>query len=261
VFGLEDDENWNDFITNPEIEMRKFLYEATGSKDFSEIVTHGLPRAIGVDVSTRIGLQNMLIQWGQGEHSVTSTIANTIFGPLFGTSNSFQRGFDHIANGGDLMRSLEYFMPKAVRDLTRTYRYANTGMTDWNNNVIQNPEAFSSTELVSRALGFGTSTEAETYMGRSYVQQLKNKVMKKRKAFMNKYASADSRREQREIWQEIQEFNKNLPKDMKRKYKLTRSALVKSMRNRRKLERETEDGVRLDRRERQLGGRVKFTNP
>lgn len=244
--------------------MRELLYEATGSKDIAEVITHGLPRAVGIDVSTRIGLQNMILQWGQGStraERITDTVVGSIMGPLFGTGESFTRGFKHLAEGGDTMRSMEYFMPKALRDILRTYRYANTGMTDWNGNVIQSPEQFSAMELAGRFLGFGTSTETETYMARMYIQSQKNRMMSKIKSFKNRYANAGSRREQQEIWEEIQAYNKSLPPDMRRAYRLTRAQLVRSMQERKRVERQLEKGTRFSKKERAMKERIEWANP
>jgi hypothetical protein len=264
IFELGDDDEYIEWMHEPEVAMREFLYEATGSKDIAEVMTHGLPRAVGLDVSTRIGLQNMLLQWGQGTtkwEKTVDTVTGSILGPLFGTGESFTRGFKHLAEGGDTIRSMEYFMPKALRDMMRTYRYANTGMTDWNGNVIQSPEQFSSTELAGRFLGFGTSTEAETYMARMYVQGQKNRMISQVKSFKNRYANAGSRREQQEIWEEIQAFNKSLPPDMRRTYRLTRAQLVRNMQERRRMQRKMEKGVRFERKERQMKERIEWANP
>ena len=67
--------------------------------------------------------------------------------------------------------------------------------------------------------------------------------------------------EQREIWEEIQTYNKSLPKDMQRAYKITRAQLVKSLRERHRAERELEKGTRFRRKEREMEERLRFLNP
>lgn len=255
----DDEESWR---SDPETAMRKMLYELTGNNaKASEVLMYGLPRAAGFDMANRVGLQNMMIMLQEGDttyETVVGSIKSSLAGPLVGgATESFSRAAAHYANGGGLYKSLEYAAPKGVRDLMKGLRYRNEGMTDFNGNVLRKPEDFTSLEIAAKMFGFSPSTEAETYAKRSAMRKATMKPEKKRRALMNAWNKAEDKAA---AWEKIREFNERLAPDQRRAYRITRADLIKSRKAKRRVARETKEGVRLRKDQRALRERLEIYN-
>ncbi len=172
--AFDDDDEVQRILNNPEIAMRKILYETTGSKVLAQVFTEGLPTAAGIQMFNRVGLHNMMIQpagESTGLDYSMDTFMNTILGPVFGFGDSMRKFSSSMKNGNTWARSVEYIMPKGVRDVMRAMRYNTDGMTDFNGNVIQNADQFGWDDMLIRAVGFSSVTESDTYAGRRYRTQ------------------------------------------------------------------------------------------
>jgi len=263
LFGDDDEDDW---LSNPELNVRNMVYdnlvgvtdEGTAAK-VAEVFVHGLPRAAGFDMSNRVGVQNLMVMWQEGDNvwdSLGSSFEKTLIGPVFGASDGISRGVAHAMNGGGLAKSLEYMAPKGIRDFMRSYRYSTEGMTDFNGNVIVAPEKFSNVELAAKAFGFSTSTEAEAFEKRAVVQRPLARTEDQRRALIRRYTNAN-RQERDAIRADISKYNDNLPSDLKRSKRITQGDLIKSRARQRDRERQTKGGVYIPRRERRVRKRLK----
>ncbi len=264
IFDLEDDEGWQEFIKEPDMMTRNFIYDATGSAKIAETITYGAPRLLDFDMSARVGLQNLMIQWNKQDTwygTVVGSLVNSLAGPLFGTGQSMQRGMEYLQRGGTVARSLEYFAPKQLRDLLRAYRYSETGMTDWNGRVLARADEFSTYDLAVRAFGFTTAKEANIYEARDYLLRKERGIEKESQALRLRYANAETRREQRAVWEDVQKFNESLPPDMRRAFRLTRRDLVRGVIAKRRAERKTRKGIVVDKKNRAMQHRIRSINP
>jgi len=222
---------------------------------------HGLPRAAGFDMANRVGLENMMVMLQEGDttfETVVGSIKQSLAGPLVGgATESFSRAAAQFANGGGLYKSLEYAAPKGIRDIMKGLRYKNEGMTDFNGNVIRKPEDFTSVEIAATMFGFSPSVESETYAKRSAMRKATRKPEMKRRALMNSWNKAEDKAE---AWEEIKRFNEKLAPDQRRAYRITRSDLIKSRKAKRKVARETKEGIRLRKDQRALRERLEIYN-
>jgi GH24 family phage-related lysozyme (muramidase) len=253
LFDGDDDDSWLD---NPELAMRDAIYEFTGDKKVAEVLTYGLPRAAGVDLSSRVGLQSLMLMWQEGDNAwqtAWGTATKSLVGPIFGYSDSINKTVSALQAGAGMEKALEYMLPKGVRDSMRAIRYKSEGMTDFTGSVIIAPEEFTPWELAVRAFGFSTGREAEVYEKRQTVGKLIRKTELKRKELIASYHTADDKGA---AWARIQEFNEGLPEDMWQEQKITQATLARSRAERRKKERETIGGVRLERGQRHMRERL-----
>lgn len=264
AMAFDDDDEMKEWLGEPEVAMRQFLFEATGSKAASEAAVYGLPRLMGVDMHTRLGLQSLMYMHSQEgdtpfERTVNGLI-HSITGPVLGMEGGFTRAASAIASGQGWGKAMEYAMPKGIRDIQRAIRYKDEGMTDFNGNLIQGSESFTAKDLAVRAIGFSPSIEAETYLGRGYKQRHTSRLSRKVKALTNRWKDLP-RAERSAFWDsEVREFNDALSDEDRRQFRITRGALQRSLKARRRHERETVKGVHFKKKERKLKEGLEFLN-
>ena len=242
VFDGDDDDSWLD---DPELAVRNMMFELFGSQVAAEMLTHGLPRGVGIDMSTRIGLQNLLVMWQEGDNaweSAKGSVVKSLLGPIFGYNDSISRAVAQWQAGGDMTRALEYMAPKQVRDYWRAGRYKSEGMTDFAGKEIVGPEKFSRWDYAVRVFGFTPAVEANIYEKRTSQKSLTRRLGNKKRSLLNEYARADAP-DKPAVRKKINDFNANLPADMRREYRITGKTLVTSRKRRRESERMTIEGI------------------
>lgn len=158
VDGLDDDEEPFDITAS----YRNFLAEVFG-KDVAEVIARGAPRAFGVDVSGRVGEQNLLpfSEFLADRRSWKEALANST-GRSAGASISM---LTNIADGGaqiadgDLLGGLKSVLPIALKGPTEVYRMTNEGYVDTKGNRL--PMSPTASSYVWQLLGFSPSAKAE----------------------------------------------------------------------------------------------------
>lgn len=261
---FDDDDEMREWLSEPEVAMRQMLFEATGNRMLGEAAVFGLPRLIGVDMHTRLGIQNlMLMHSNEGDTSFergVNTVTDSLLGPILGMEGGFTRMAAAIANGQGWAKASEYAMPKGIRDIQRSFRYSQEGMTDFNGNRIQDSEKFNAKDLAVRALGFAPSIEAETHLGRGFKQRHEGRLKRKARGLINRWKNADAA-ERRELWKgEIQDFNDSLSAEDRKLYRISRGKLQRSLAARKRREREIYKGTHFRRQERAMKKEVEFLN-
>ena len=243
MLGGDDDEPWD-----AEIALRNYLAELLGD-DASEVISKGLPRALGMDLSSRVGLDSLILprmQEGlEGQRAGENTLA-AFAGPVFGIGVNAMAGISDIQNGNTLIGT-EKLLPKAVRDLVKTYRYATEGIIDKTGVEIMPQENISLSDISQQALGFRSGKIAQAQEGKSAIYKMDKEIGSKRQRLMNRYAKAYMAGDvvaADEAWQDIKRFNAGIGKDYP-KLKITKPKLMQSIKQRRRRIEDAEDGIYL----------------
>ena len=243
MLGGDDDEPWD-----AEIALRNYLAELLGD-DASEVISKGLPRALGIDLSSRVGLDSLILprmQEGlEGQRAGENTLA-AFAGPVFGIGVNAMAGISDIQNGNTLIGT-EKLLPKAVRDLVKTYRYATEGIIDKTGIEIVPQENISLSDVGQQALGFRSGKIAQAQEGKSAIYKMDKEIGSKRQRLMNRYAKAYMAGDTiaaDEAWQDIKRFNAGIGKDYP-KLKITKPKLMQSIKQRRRRIEDAEDGIYL----------------
>lgn len=243
MLGGDDDEPWD-----AEIALRNYLAELLGD-DASEVISKGLPRALGIDLSSRVGLDSLILprmQEGlEGQRAGENTLA-AFAGPVFGIGVNAMAGISDIQNGNTLIGT-EKLLPKAVRDLVKTYRYATEGIIDKTGIEIVPQENISLSDVGQQALGFRSGKIAQAQEGKSAIYKMDKEIGSKRQRLMNRYAKAYMAGDvvaADEAWQDIKRFNAGIGKDYP-KLKITKPKLMQSIKQRRRRIEDAEDGIYL----------------
>jgi hypothetical protein len=192
IFGPPDDK-W-DF----EVWLRNMLTDTVGA-DAALAMSKGIPAAFGVDMSNRVGMQDIasplpFVRHGKSDdaQSQVGAYLTAIGGAPIGTLTDTVDGINTIADG-QWIKGLEKLIPiKNAKDMMRAYRYGTEGLTSKNGTPMMGPESFDSWDLALRATGFTPTTESEHYAAQSAVMDAKTAATDVRTRLLRDYALARS---------------------------------------------------------------------
>jgi hypothetical protein len=121
--------DWEDF----EDEVQEWMLKITGNEMAAEMLTFGAPRGVGVDLNTRVGLQNLLI-FGEPRGNRESDYKTYLFDTLAGAPGRMVTdvGKGAIALGnGDIPKAIEGLIPmKLVADAAKAVNGTAAGKMD-----------------------------------------------------------------------------------------------------------------------------------
>lgn len=158
--ALADDDEPRD----SELEFRNLLQQGLGEK-FGNIAAYGLPAAVGMHLTRRVGMGNMFGSNatpppGTAGKDLAAWWAANQLGPAFSIGQSWVQGYDEIVNKGELMRGLETAMPKPLKDGLKALRVATSGeLLSPSGKRLLGPEKITPDMVPMLALGF-TPVEA-----------------------------------------------------------------------------------------------------
>jgi hypothetical protein len=113
--GGDDDEPWD-----AEVALRNYLAEAF-NPTISNMLMKGAPRGIGVDISGRVGINNLLlpdVQEGLEGKSWWDSAASAALGPIGGIGANVAKGAQEISEGHNL-RGVESMLPVFLKTLPK----------------------------------------------------------------------------------------------------------------------------------------------
>jgi hypothetical protein len=159
---------------------RDFLSDALG-KNMGEIVARGLPRAIGIDMSGRLGEQNLLPMSGfiankASWKDAVGDEANSAAGAMPSMFGNFMGGAAKFADG-DWSGGMKEILPTALKNPVEVYRMATQGYVDSKGNRLPlNPHA---SDYLAQLLGYTPADKAE-YMEARADQMERSNVLQQR---------------------------------------------------------------------------------
>lgn len=237
--GGDDDDPWD-----AEVALRNYLAEAFGPT-ISNMLMKGAPRGIGVDISGRVGINNLLlpdVQEGLEGKKWWDSASAAVLGPIGGIGANIAKGAQEISEGHNL-RGVESMLPVFLKNFAKTYRYADEGVQDKTGVSIM--DEVSSMDLLVQGMGFSPADIRTANEGKSAIYQLNRKLNERRNRLMALWSRAkmmDDQQEMDEIWEQIQGFNDKNPSR-----RITRMNLNQSYRNRQRRIDRAEDGIYLSR--------------
>lgn len=238
-----------------DVEVQNMLTDMFGASA-AEVISRGLPRAAGFDLSSRVGLNNLMFMDGPEARSFEEAWQQKVIGllgPLGALSMRGARGMDYW-HKGEYAKAIENTTPKFMRDLTRAWRVSTEGMTDYNGNRIAKPEQFGPLDAMYQALGFQPAEMAQTYEGRAAQSEFQTALNDRRKLLMQEWRRADNRDEF--FQEEIRAFNRTNPE-----FRIRPADLYKSLREQRRRERDTVAGAYVEREKKSVRNQARFVEP
>lgn len=226
-------------------------------KEFGEVVSRGIPRAAGIDLSSRMGLDTLMGPFGEPRSNEAQDYKawawDALAGAPAGLVADWGSGINSLASG-DFLRAAEKMIPvKVVTDSIKAYRVATEGNVSARTGK-QTMSPYSIGEAVTKAAGFTPAREAENYEASSSFYRAKGNMESKRKEFQREWVEATGAARGR-LWVEVQKWNKTQAPEARlsisdmRTYQKKMEADIKA----------THEGINAKRREKTLQKRAERT--
>lgn len=202
------DWSWAD-VENAQRELAADMF----GKDFGEVVARGVPRALGVDLSSRMGIDTLIGPFGEPRSNEAQDwkayVWDTVAGAPAGLVTDWAKGVNDLAQG-DVVRAVERLVPiKAFSDSVKAYRAFTEGnVSETSGKQTMSP--YSAREAVTRAIGFTPAREAENNERRSAYFRQSESLDAKRGEFQKEWVQSNGAARGR-LWREIQKWNRTQP--------------------------------------------------
>ncbi len=220
AFMFGDDNEPYDFDRS----VREMAAELFGT-ELGEVVSAGLPRAVGVDLSQRMSLGTLYMVDLKTDNadSFLGSLLQSFGGPLTGMVANAYRGAQY-ARDGEWQKAFETVEPKFAKDVSKTLRYTSEGLTDSTGKTILEAKHLSPYQLFLQSIGLQPSEISETYARNQAAKDAQQYDLHRRESLLKRFRNASTNEERTQIAIEVAEFNKANPEAV-----ITRSALLKSL--------------------------------
>jgi len=236
TFG-DEDEPWD-----TENELRLLFSDIFGDQA-GMMFAKGLPTGAGVDISSRIGLQDIFspVQTrsvgAEGRQKWNEYMA-AMLGPTASIGADFADGMSRLED--DPLKAWELSMPKLVRDLIRGASQASGGVKTRSGMPIIDADDITMGDALGQMLGLPSTKLTETYQSRSTVMTRQKRLQKRRQQLLRRYVEAaldGDTVELSEVMAEMRDYNKVRIKNKEPLIKATdrRNAIRRWQRNEREM--------------------------
>ena len=152
-----------------EFKLRRLI----DNKVVSDLLLRGVPAALGIDVSDKLGMGRVasILPFAQGDltsRSGAEKIIVAAMGPSASMGMKFADAFGMLLHG-DYYKGLEMAMPNGVANVMKASRFATEGITMRNGDLVLKPEDFGMVDAAFQAVGLPTNTVTD----RQFTQNVK----------------------------------------------------------------------------------------
>lgn len=240
IFGDPDDEK------SAKEEFRDDILNTLGPQ-LGGMALDGVPGYLaGVSLTRRIGMGDL---WFQDDDRVQNSedwwnsVTNDILGPVWGMAHNAYRGFNVIRDGKGTARGLEIMAPTAVRNIVRSWRYAQEGVVNLRGDQVVPQSEIGLTNAAKQALGFTPAVVAEQYDRNTEKVNMNKRIAAKRRGLLDDFVKAleaGDEEAKTAALEEIKKFNE-VPLHAARR--ITAQSIRRSLRTRARLSNRAENGV------------------
>ena len=191
---------------------------ATFGETAGDIAALGLPTALGVNLSPRIGMGDIYGAQSQpAEHlhgaGLAAWYAGNLIGPAFSVAESWFRGYDEAINKGNYAKGLETAVPKVIRDVFKAYRVATDGVKTGAGKKLIPDDQIGPDEVLMIALGFNPEEISKAQGAERSLRGISTRITERRGKLIRRAAEAilegdgDSA-----AMEDIRKFNLRMPR-------------------------------------------------
>lgn len=162
--------------------------------EVGEVVAKGLPRAFGIDLSSRTGLDSMLLMYepysGADNEENWKDFFIALGGPVVALGLNGATGASDVLDGNYRV-GLRKLFPKFGRDFMDAGYYQTTGLLNSNGDVILTSDDMSVWSVMVKAAGFGTAQTSEVYDRMATIRDYQNHYQTRRTDILKQMEQAD----------------------------------------------------------------------
>jgi hypothetical protein len=200
-----------------QLEFTNWL-DATLGETAGNVAAKGLPTLVGMDLSRRIGLQDI---YGMGQDapaqlhgsSLAAWHAAHLLGPSYSVFEGWFKGYDQMMNKGNYLRGLEEATPKPIRDMLKAYRTATEGVKTTSGKRLVADEDMGADEIISMALGFYPDELSKAQANQNALLNMSTRISERRGKLIRQAARAIMEGgDPMEAYEGIRTFNSKMPR-------------------------------------------------
>jgi hypothetical protein len=192
------------------------LLASTFGPGVGEVLSRGVPRLAGIDISTRAGEQDLLpfsrlLTDKRKFADASKDWALQAMGSPVGMLSSIIQGGGMIGSG-DLLGGMKQMMPVAIKGPVEAYRMTTEGYVDASGNRL--PMSPGASEVLAQAIGFTPAKKAEYNEARSTQANYKAQLSQQASALRRNAAVAVERGDKKawtDAYAKIQAFDRDNP--------------------------------------------------
>lgn len=202
IFGEPDEpDDW-------EFKLRRMI----GDKAVADLLISGVPGAMGVDLSGKIGLGNVTSILPFTDVDLTSRsgfekVIVGLMGPTVGLGLKFADGLGMMTQG-DYYKGLEQMLPNGVANVLKSGRFATEGITMRNGDVVLKPEEISMLDAAFQAVGLPTNTITDRQFTQKVVKEFDKYYKQRDTEIKGDYVEASRKGDSASMGDAIDEWNK-----------------------------------------------------
>lgn len=249
----DDDAPWD-----PETALKNWLTDELGGFA-STAITDGIFNAIGVDLHSRVGVDNLFFGFapaGLEGRDKANYYLDEALGPVIGgVGINFANGFAKMANG-DWIGGTKAVTPAIIRNVVKAYEEGTRGVTTSSGEEVVPAVEFTGFELAMQSLGFSPSRIEQAYSARSAVKDAQTELSGRRSQLLQQYfMNSMNGDDNSEVLEDIQAYNRGNPTNA-----ITGEVIVKAIHQKQKARLKKERGLALSRKDEHLRALGRFGN-
>jgi hypothetical protein len=196
-------------------DLERWIRENVENERLADVLSRGVFSAVGVDMSTKLSQSKIFhpfpyVDFEASEDGVRDIFFNALAGPSGTTALNFGRSAEYFGQG-DILKGIEYSVPKGLRTIIESYRLGTEGFSAKNGDVLVDPREFDMQSLLLNALGI-PSTDVQRFKwtrGQQFElsQYVSNESSRIRREYIQAKDDGDRARmtELRDEWRELQD--------------------------------------------------------
>jgi hypothetical protein len=159
------------------------------------LLARGVPAELGVDLSGKLGMGNVLSLLPYTDIDLTSKkgmgeLALGAMGPFVGGLLPKMADGVNLLAGGDYYRGLEQLLPNGLSNGIKAIRFTDQGITQRNGDVVMSPEEIGFMDNALQAVGLPTTTMTERQYRQGQTIKYDQFYNERSKELKNQYARA-----------------------------------------------------------------------
>jgi hypothetical protein len=178
-----------------------------------DVLARGAFNFIGLDMNTKLSQAKIFdpfpyLEYDVSEDGIKDLVFNIAAGPAGTTMINFTRSAEYFGQG-DVLKGIEYMVPKGIRTAVESYRIATEGVSFKNGDVVVDPREVDVKSLFINALGLPASDINKIKWTRSQQYELEQYFSEETSRMRREYIdakNANSRGKMSEIRTEFREL-------------------------------------------------------
>jgi hypothetical protein len=191
-------------------DLERWIRANVEDEGMATLLSRGLPAFAGIDMSTKLSQGKIFhplpyAEWELSPDGIENTFFQAFAGPLGTTLTNFGRA-GQAAGRGDILKAIEYSVPKGLRTAIESYRLGTEGYTMTNGDVAVDPRQLDVSALLVNALGIPSTQINKIKWTRGQQYELKKYFDEESGRIRNEYLDARSSDNSKAASQAMDEF-------------------------------------------------------